>query len=390
MTAADRMANLGTEAAFEVLAKAKALEAQGHDIVHLEIGEPDFDTPEHIVEAGVQALMQGHTHYGPTAGLPELRESIAINANKVRDIDVNPDQVVVTPGAKPIMFFTILALVQQGDEVLYPNPSFPVFESMIRFSGGTPVPVRLLADQGYHLDLNDLASKITDRTKLVILNSPHNPAGCVMSKDELTALAKLLEAREDIYILSDEIYKDIIYQDQHYSIASLPGMLDRTIILDGFSKSYAMTGWRVGYGIVPRTLLPHVIKLAANSFSCAASFSQRAAIQALEGPQSSVAEMVTELRLRRDLIVKGLRDVPGITCPEPEGAFYVFPSITGTGISSAEFQERCLNEFGVALLSGGAFGEYGQGFLRLSYANSQQNLLKAIDRLSDFVSKNSR
>ena len=390
MTIADRMNNLGTEAAFEVLANAKALEAQGRDIVHLEIGEPDFDTPEHIVEAAAQALREGYTHYGPTAGLPELREAIARNVNQVRGINIDPDQVVVTPGAKPIMFFTILALVQQGDEVLYPNPSFPVFESMIRFSGARPVPVRLLEEEGYHLDMEDLSSKITDRTKLVILNSPQNPAGCVMSRGELETLARLLQDREDIYILSDEIYKDIIYHDRHHSIASLPGMLDRTIILDGFSKSYAMTGWRLGYGVFPPAILPHLIKLAANSVSCAASFSQRAAIQALEGPQEPVRQMVAELRRRRDLIVEGLRSIPGVACPEPEGAFYAFPSVKGTGISSDDFQERCLNEIGVALLSGTAFGEYGQGYLRLSYANSQENLRKALDRLADFVAKNSR
>ena len=390
MTIAGRMNNLGTEAAFEVLAKAKALEARGRDIVHLEIGEPDFNTPDHIVKAAAQALREGYTHYGPTAGLPELREAIARNVNQVRDLSVHPDQVVVTPGAKPIMFFTILALAQQGDEVLYPNPSFPIFESMIRFSGARPVPVRLLEEEGYHLDLEDLSARITDRTKLVILNSPQNPTGCVMTRGELETLARLLRDREDVYILSDEIYKDIIYRDRHHSIASLPGMLDRTIILDGFSKSYAMTGWRLGYGIFPPVILPHIIKLAANSVSCAASFTQRAAIQALEGPQEPVRQMVAELRRRRDLIVEGLRSIPGVACPEPEGAFYAFPSVKGTGISSDDFQERALNEIGVALLSGTAFGEHGQGYLRLSYANSQENLRKALDRLMDFVTKNSR
>ena len=390
MTIAGRMNNLGTEAAFEVLAKAKALEARGWDVVHLEIGEPDFNTPDHIVKAATQALREGYTHYGPTAGLPELREAIARNVNQVRDLNVHPNQVVVTPGAKPIMFFTILALAQQGDEVLYPNPSFPIFESMIRFSGARPVPVRLLEEEGYHLDLENLSARITDRTKLVILNSPQNPTGCVMTRGELETLARLLRDREDVYILSDEIYKDIIYRDRHHSIASLPGMLNRTIILDGFSKSYAMTGWRLGYGIFPPVILPHIIKLAANSVSCAASFAQRAAIQALEGPQEPVRQMVAELRRRRDLIVEGLRSIPGVACPEPEGAFYAFPNVKGTGISSDDFQERALNEIGVALLSGTAFGEHGRGYLRLSYANSQENLRKAVDRLMDFVTKNSR
>ena len=388
MPAADRMNNLEMESAFEVLAKAKALEAQGRDIVHLEIGEPDFDTPTHIVEAGIQALREGYTHYGPTAGLPELREAIARNVSLTRGIQVSPEQVVVTPGGKPIIFFTLLALVQPGDEVLYPNPSFPIYESMINFCGAKAVPVRLLEEEGYHLDLEDLASKVSDHTKLIILNSPHNPAGCIMTRGELERVAQLLQGREDILVLSDEIYKDIIYHGGHHSIASLPGMLDRTIILDGFSKSYAMTGWRLGYGIFPQWVLPHIVMLAANSVSCPASFSHRAAIKALEGSQEPVREMVDEFRRRRDLIVEGLRSIPGVTCPEPEGAFYAFPSIKGTGISSNDFQERALNEAGVALLSGASFGKYGEGYIRLSYANSQENIRKALDRLADFVSKN--
>ncbi|MCZ6535273.1 MAG: pyridoxal phosphate-dependent aminotransferase [Chloroflexi bacterium] len=388
MLAADRMNNLEMESAFEVLAKAKALEAQGRDIVHLEIGEPDFDTPTHIVEAGIQALREGYTHYGPTAGLPELREAIARNVSLTRGIQVSPEQVVVTPGGKPIIFFTLLALVQPGDEVLYPNPSFPIYESMINFCGAIAVPVRLLKEEGYHLDLEDLASKVSDHTKLIILNSPHNPAGCIMTRGELERVAQLLQGREDILVLSDEIYKDIIYHGEHHSIASLPGMLDRTIILDGFSKSYAMTGWRLGYGIFPQWVLPHIVMLAANSVSCPASFPQRAAIKALEGSQEPVREMVDEFRRRRDLIVEGLRSIPGVTCPEPEGAFYAFPSIKGTGISSNDFQERALNEAGVALLSGASFGKYGEGYIRLSYANSQENIRKALDRLADFVVKN--
>ncbi len=388
MTVADRMNNLGTETAFEVLARARALEAQGRDIVHLEIGEPDFDTPAHIVDAGVQALRDGYTHYGPNAGLPELRQSIARNISQTRGIEMTPDRVVVTPGAKPIMFFSILALAQEGDEVLYPNPSFPIYESMIRFCGATPVPVRLLEDEGYHLDLNDFASKLSPRTKLVILNSPQNPAGCVTSRAETETMAGLLQDREDVYVLSDEIYKDIIYHGEHFSIAQIPHMEGRTIILDGFSKSYAMTGWRLGYGTFPLHLVEHISKLSTNSVSCAASFSQRAAIQALEGPQQPVKDMVAEFRRRRDLIVHGLRQIPGITCPEPEGAFYVFPSIKGTGISSHDFQEGALNEAGVASLAGTAFGEFGEGYLRLSYANSQENIKKALERLSGFVAKN--
>ena len=388
MPAADRMNNLGTESAFEVLAKAKALEAKGHDVVHLEIGEPDFDTPSHIVDAGVQALRQGFTHYGPSAGLPELQQAIADNVNATRGFEVDPGQVVVTPGGKPIMFFTIMALVQPGDEVLYPNPSFPIYESMINFCGAKLVPVRLLPEEGNRLDLDDLESKLSDRTKLVILNSPQNPTGSVMGKADVERLADLLRPREDVVILSDEIYKDIIYSGAHHSIAALPGMLDRTVILDGFSKSYAMTGWRLGYGVFPHWLTDHVVKLAANSVSCAASFTQRAAIRALEGPQEPVMNMVDEFRKRRDLIVAGLNSIPGIQCALPDGAFYVFPNIEGTGFESNDFQERVLNEAGVALLAGDAFGEYGEGFVRLSYANSAENIAKALERISDFVHKN--
>ncbi len=387
MTVARKMANLGTESAFEMLAKARALEAQGREIIHLEIGEPDFDTPSHIVEEGVEALRQGYTHYGPTSGLPELREAIARNVGETRGITVEPDSIVVTPGAKPIMFFTIMAIAQRGVEIIYPNPGFPIFESMIHFCGAKAVPIRPIPGKGYHPDLDDLASKINSRTRLIILNSPQNPTGSVLSRDELAAIADMVRGRDDIYVLSDEIYKDIIYQGEHHSIASFPDMLDRTAILDGFSKSYAMTGWRLGYGVFPEQLLPHIVKLAANSVSCAASFSQRAAIKALEGPQDAVKDMVAEFRQRREIISSGLQAIPGIECPKPEGAFYAFPNIEGTGISSQEFQDRALNEAGVALLSGEAFGSFGKGCLRLSYANSQENLKKALDRLGDFVAK---
>ena len=387
MKVAGKMQLLGTETAFEVLAKARALEAQGRDVVHLEIGEPDYDTPSHIVEAGVEALRQGYTRYGPTNGLPELREAIARNVGKTRDISVNPDSVVVTPGAKPIMFYTILALAQRGAEVIYPNPGFPIYESMIRYGGARAVPMRLLEETGYHPDLEDLAAKINSRTRLIILNSPQNPTGSVLSKGELEIIAGLIKDRDDVYILSDEIYKDIIYDGEHQSIAALPGMLDRTVILDGFSKSYAMTGWRLGYGVIPQPLITHITKLAVNSVSCAASFTQRAAIEALEGPQDAVRDMVSEFRRRRDLIVGALNRIPGIRCPEPGGAFYAFPSVGDLGISSQEFQDRLLNESGVALLSGRSFGSHGEGFVRLSYTNSKENIKKALDRLEEFVSK---
>ena len=387
MSIARKMTKLGTETAFEVLAKARALEAGGKDIIHLEIGEPDFHTPAHIVEGAVEALRQGYTHYSPTAGLPELREAIALDVRKTRGISANAEQVVVTPGAKPIMFFSILALAQRGAEIIYPNPGFPIFESMIRFCGARAVPMRLLEENGYHPDLEDLASKITRRTRLIILNSPQNPTGSVMSGEELKAIAGLLKGRDDIYVLSDEVYKDIIYVGEHHSIASLPDMSDRTIILDGFSKSYAMTGWRLGFGVFPEPLVPHIVKLAVNSVSCAASFTQRAAIKALDGPQDGVRDMVEEFRRRRDIIAAGLRQIPGITSPDPEGAFYAFPSIKGTGIPSQEFQDRALSEAGVALLSGTSFGKFGEGYVRLSYANSQENINKALDRLADFVAR---
>ena len=385
MTVAARMMDLGTETAFEVLAKARALEAQGKEIIHLEIGEPDFDTPAHIVEAGVEALRQGYTHYGPTPGLPELREAIARNSREVRGVDTTASQVVVTPGAKPIMFYVILTLAEPGTEVIYPNPGFPIYESMIRFSGATPVPMQLLEATGYHPDLDDLEARVNSRTRLVILNSPENPCGSALTRPELERIAEIVKKTPGVYVLADEIYKDILYEGEHHSIATFPGMAERTIILDGFSKSYAMTGWRLGYGIMPDELTPHVTRLAVNSVSCAASFSQRAALAALEGPRDEVEAMVAEFNRRRRLITDGLRGIPGINCPEPEGAFYAFPSIRETGLSSREFEEGAMNEAGVALLSGAAFGEFGEGYVRLSYANSQENIRKALERLDQFV-----
>ncbi len=385
MTVAARMKDLGTETAFEVLAKARELEAQGREIIHLEIGEPDFDTPQHIVEASVEALRQGYTHYGPTPGLPELREAIARNSREVRGVDTAPSQVVVTPGAKPIMFYVMLALGEPGVEIIYPNPGFPIYESMVKFSGATAVPMRLIEERGYHPDLDDLAGKITDNTRLIIINSPNNPCGSVFTREELERIADLVKQRPNLYVLADEIYKDILYTGEHHTISAFPGMAERTIILDGFSKSYAMTGWRLGYGIMPDELVPHVVRLAVNSVSCAASFTQRAAIAALDGPQDEVQAMAAEFGQRRRLITDGLRSIPGIKCPEPEGAFYAFPSIKETGLTSAEFEARAMADAGVALLSGAAFGEYGEGYVRLSYANSQENIQKAISQLDQFV-----
>lgn len=390
MTVVQRMHQLSMEGAYDVLARAKAMEAEGKEIIHLEIGEPDFDTPPHITESGIEALRKGYTHYSPTAGLTELREAIARNVRVTRSVSVTADQVIVTPGAKPVMFFTILALVKRGDEVLYTNPGYPIYESLIRFCGARPVPVRLLDHNGYHFDMDDMSNKISAKTKMIILNSPQNPAGCMMSKRDIDTLAGLLKNREDVYVLTDEIYKDIIYEGAHHSIASHRDMTERTIILDGFSKAYAMTGWRLGYGVFPSRLVPHITRLAANAVSCAATFPQIAAIQALEGTQRPLKDMVEEYRKRRDLIVDGLQNIPGIRCPKPQGAFYVFPNVRGTGIGSREFQERALMEAGVALLSGASFGKFGEGYVRLSYANSKANIEKALDRLHAFVVENSR
>ena len=385
MTVAARMNDLGTESAFEVLARARALEAQGKEIIHLEIGEPDFETPKHIVEAGRKAIADGFTHYGPTAGLPQLRESIARNSGEVRGINTDPANVVVTPGAKPIMFYVLLALAEPGVEVIYPNPGFPIYESMIKFCGATPVPMQLLEEKDYHPDLAALPGLITDKTRLIIINSPENPCGSALTKEELETISGIVKQHPDLYVMADEIYKDILYTGEHYSISSIPGMQERTIILDGFSKSYAMTGWRMGYGILPEELVPHIVKLAVNSVSCAASFTQMAAVAALEGPKDEVEAMIAEFGIRRRLIADGLRSIPGVNCPEPEGAFYAFPSIKGTGLTSAEFEDRAMNQAGVALLSGSAFGEFGEGYVRLSYANSQDNIKQAIDKLDKMV-----
>ena len=385
MTVAARMNDLGTESAFEVLARARALEAQGKEIIHLEIGEPDFETPKHIVEAGRKAIADGFTHYGPTAGLPQLRESIARNSGEVRGTNTDPANVVVTPGAKPIMFYVLLALAEPGVEVIYPNPGFPIYESMIKFCGATPVPMQLLEEKDYHPDLAALPGLITDKTRLIIINSPENPCGSALTKEELETIAGIVQQHPDLYVMADEIYKDILYTGEHYSISSIPGMQERTIILDGFSKSYAMTGWRMGYGILPEELVPHIVKLAVNSVSCAASFTQMAAVAALEGPKDEVEAMIAEFGIRRRLIADGLRSIPGLNCPEPEGAFYAFPSIKGTGLTSAEFEDRAMNQAGVALLSGSAFGEFGEGYVRLSYANSQDNIKQATDKLDKLV-----
>ena len=380
MRLAERMSRLGTETAFEVLARAKALEAQGREIIHLEIGEPDFDTPAHIKAAAVRALEEGWTHYTPAAGIPALREAIADYIRRTRGIPVGPENVVVVPGGKPIMFFAILALVEEGDEVIYPNPGFPIYESMIRFVGARPVPLRLRMENEFRVDVEELARLITPRTRMLILNSPANPTGGVLTREDLEAIAELC-LKHDLVVLSDEIYSRILYEGEHISIASFPGMLERTIILDGFSKTYAMTGWRLGYGVMPEPLAEAVTRLMINSNSCTAAFTQIAGIAALTGPQDDVDRMVAAFRERREVMVEGLNRLPGFRCLKPKGAFYAFPNIEGTGMSSRELAHYLLEEAGVAVLSGTAFGEYGEGFLRLSFANSIENIQKALERI---------
>ncbi len=377
---ASRQARLGTETAFETLAKAKKLEAQGKHIIHLEIGEPDFDTPEHIRDAAKDALDNGFTHYGPSAGQMELRTAIAKHQSERQGYEISPERVIVTPGGKPVMFFTMMALIESGDEAVYPNPGFPIYESMIEYMGGTAVAVPLKEEFDFSLDVDQLRSLITPRTKLVIVNSPNNPCGSVIPKDDLRRIAEIAVER-DLVVLSDEIYKDMYYEGEHDSITQFPDMIDRTVILDGFSKSYAMTGWRLGYGVFPEWLVEPVSRLMTNSVSCTSVFSQMAAIAALEGPQDSVGTMMEEFTARRDLVVEGLNSLPGVECQVPGGAFYAFPRITGTGLSSQEFADRALNEAGVALLAGTAFGEHGDGYIRISFANSRENLREGIERL---------
>jgi aspartate/methionine/tyrosine aminotransferase len=381
------METLGTETAFEVLAKAKALEKQGKEIVHLEIGEPDFDTPKNIKEAAVKALYEGYTHYVPSAGIPELREAIAEYISKTRRIKVEPEEVVVTPGAKPIMFFAILACVNPGEEVLYPNPGFPIYESVINFVGAKPVPIPLLEENDFRMDHEYVKKKITKKTKMIILNSPENPTGGVLTKEDLKVIADCISNRDDVIVLSDEIYSRIIYEGEHESIASLPGMKEKTIILDGFSKTYAMTGWRLGYGVMRKDLAQKIAQLMTNSNSCTCTFIQMAGIEALKGPQNEVEKMVAEFRKRREVIVSGLNKIKGITCKKPRGAFYVFPNIKGTGMDCRQLGDYLLNEAGVAVLPGTSFGKYGEGYLRLSFANSIENIKKALDRISKALEK---
>jgi len=384
---AGRMARLGTETAFEVLNKAKALERQGKSIIHLEIGEPDFDTPGNVVEAGVDALRKGWTHYGPSAGLPELRETIAEYVSRTRGVKVSPDEVVVVPGGKPIMFFTMLALIDEGDEVIYPNPGFPIYESMINYVGGKAVPIQLHEERDFAMDVNELAPLITDRTKLIILNSPQNPTGGVLQREDIEQVAKAIGDR-NIMVLSDEIYSRLQFEGEPFSIMSVPGMQERTILLDGFSKTYAMTGWRMGYGVMRADLAAHITRLMTNSNSCTASFTQMAGIEALRGDQSAVGRMCAAFQQRSEVFSAGLNRIKGFSCRMPKGAFYVFPNITKTGWKSKPLADALLEQTGVAALSGTAFGQFGEGYLRFSVANSLENLEEALRRIDKWTKEN--
>jgi len=384
---AERMSRLGTETAFEVLNKARALERQGKKIIHLEIGEPDFDTPANVVEAGISALRKGWTHYGPSAGLPELRQAIAEDVSRSRSVKVTSDEVVVVPGGKPIIFFTLLALADVGDEVIYPNPGFPIYESMIHYLGAKAVPIRLREERDFSFDVNELASLITDRTRLIILNSPQNPTGGVLSKQDIHHIAEAIGDR-NIMVLSDEIYSRLIFDGEHHSILSIPGFQERTILLDGFSKTYAMTGWRLGYGVMRPDLATHISRLMTNSNSCTASFTQVAGVEAISGDQTSVEHMRAEFQRRRDAFVAGLNRIKGFSCRMPKGAFYAFPNIKKTGWASKKLAETLLEQAGVACLSGASFGDFGEGYLRFSVANSLENLNQALLQIDEWTKKN--
>src|SRR3954463_7609589 len=384
MKLADRMGRLGTESAFEVLAKARALEAEGRSIIHLQIGEPDFDTPEHIVEAAEEALSGGMTHYVPAPGIPALREAVAAFLSRTGRLETDASRVVVTPGAKPIIYFTIMSLCQEGDEVLYPDPGFPMYESIANYSGATPVPFPLREEHRFRLDPDELASLVTDRTKLIILSTPHNPCGSALTREELEAVARIA-IEHDLVVLSDEVYWAITYGGKHASILEVDGMADRTVLLDGWSKTFAMTGWRLGFGVFPQPLVEPVTRLLINSVSCTSAFSQYAAIAALEGPWDDVDRMLAAFRDRREVIVSGLNAVPGVSCVEPGGAFYAFPNISELGLSASDLADRLLDEAGVWLLPGTSFGVYGENRLRFSYANSVENIRRALDAFTELV-----
>lgn len=383
MKIAGRMARLGMESAFDVLAQAKALEAQGKNVIHLEIGEPDFDTPAPIVRAAQEALGQGYTHYNPSQGIPELREYLAAEVSSTRGMDVSPANVVITPGAKPVMFYAISALAEEGDEVIYPDPGFPIYKSMIDFVGAKAVPLVLREENDFGIDVDELRSKITPKTTLLILNSPHNPTGGIIRGEQMEQIAALA-VEHDLWVLTDEVYWRILYEGEHVSIASFPGMAERTIILDGHSKTYAMTGWRLGFAVLPDVLVQHFVKLANNSVSCTATFTQRAALAAGQC-DAEIEAMVEEFAARRTMVVERLNAIEGISCRRPAGAFYAFPNVSKVPMSSDQFARYLLHEHGVATLSGTAFGEAGRGYLRISYAASRENLKEALRRIEGAV-----
>ena len=383
---ADSLERLGTETAFTVLARARELERQGREIIHLEIGEPDFDTPLHIREAAAAALHAGETHYCPSAGIPEFREEAARYLARSRGVAIDPANVLVGTGAKPFLFFTILATCNPGDEVVYPDPGFPIYESAIRWAGATPVPLPLLEERDFAFDLADLESRLGPKTKLVILNSPQNPTGGALSPGETEQAAALL-AESTAWVLSDEVYSQMVYDGDFASVASDPGLLERTVLLDGLSKTYAMTGWRCGFAAVPEPLVDPLVRFFVNSTSCVPPFVQLAGVAALSGPQDEPRAMVEEFRARRELVVEGLNGLPGVSCRVPRGAFYAFPNVKTLKRPSSEVAEALLQEAGVATLAGTAFGEHGEGYLRLSYANSEVNLRKALDRMRPVLAR---
>ncbi len=387
MRLAARMDRIGTETAFEAAARARALEATGRHVIHLELGEPDFDTPRNVSEAAARALLdEGATHYTPATGIAPLREAIAADVRRWKGIDVTPDQVVVTPGAKPIMFYAMLALVNEGDEVIYPNPGFPIYESMARYVGGVPVAAPLRESADFRMDVEEVARLVTPRTRLIVFNTPHNPTGSVLADDDIRRLAELA-IEHDLVVLADEIYGRLQYEGKLLSIATLPGMADRTITLDGFSKTFAMTGWRLGYGVIPEWLVPSFSRLVINSVSCTNAFAQAGAIEALTGPQDAADAMRAEFIARRQLMVDGLNAIPGVTCRMPHGAFYTFPNIASFGRTSSEIADHLLYDAGVCGLSGTAFGKHGEGYLRFSYANSRENLTAALERIGTSLAK---
>jgi len=383
---AERMNKLGSETAFEMLAKARALESQGKEVIHLEIGEPDFATPSNVIEKGVECMRAGMTKYTPSPGTVEARQVIADYIGRTRGYTVEPEEVVMTAGGKPIMFYSILAVVNPGDEVIYPNPGFPIYESVINFAGGIPVPIPLREENEFRMDIQELKSLITDKTKMLIINTPQNPTGGMLTQQDLKDIADLIADR-NIVVLSDEIYENIVYEGKSHSLTSLPGMREKTIILNGFSKTYAMTGWRAGYGVMPKELAFHISKLVTNSTSCLAGFTQMACIEALTGPQEEVKSRVEQFRIRRDSIVDGLNSISRVSCLKPKGAFYAFPNIKQFGKPSIEMADYLLYEAGVATLGGSSFGSYGEGYLRISYANSLDNIEKAVERISQALRK---